>query len=111
MLGSERMEVVQEPIIGVIGSLVRSTPGTISLGQGISFYGPPREAMDKVAAFGNEMADHRYGPVDGSPALRGAINAQVGFGQRSVAGRSRDCCDGGREYGIRERGADHCGPR
>src|SRR5689334_6739553 len=47
-----RMEAVQTPVIPVIADLIRSTPGTISLGQGIVSYGPPREAVEALAAFG-----------------------------------------------------------
>ena len=32
---ASRMDAVQSPIIPVIGGMVRATPGTISLGQGI----------------------------------------------------------------------------
>ncbi len=41
------MAAVQSPIISVIGNLIRATPGTISLGQGVVYYGPrerPRNA-------------------------------------------------------------------
>ena len=41
-----RMDAVQTPIIDVIGTLIRQTPGTISLGQGIVHYGPPPEALE-----------------------------------------------------------------
>lgn len=68
-----RMEAVQTPVIPVIGDLIRSTPGTISLGQGIVSYGPPREAVDALASFGGSIEDHRYGPVEGLPALVAAI--------------------------------------
>ena len=68
-----RMEAVQTPVIPVIADLIRSTPGTISLGQGIVSYGPPREAVDALAAFGGQIEDHRYGPVEGLPDLVAVI--------------------------------------
>jgi aspartate/methionine/tyrosine aminotransferase len=68
-----RMDAVQTPVIPVIGELIRSTPGTISLGQGIVSYGPPREAVDALAAFGGSIEDHRYGPVEGLPELLAEI--------------------------------------
>ena len=40
------MDAVQAPIIPIVGQLIRATPGTISLGQGIVHYGPPAEALD-----------------------------------------------------------------
>ena len=40
-----RMDTIQAPIIAVIGDLIRQTPGTISLGQGVVHYGPPAAAL------------------------------------------------------------------
>jgi aspartate/methionine/tyrosine aminotransferase len=72
-----RIEAVQAPVIPLIGDLIRSTPGTISLGQGVVSYGPPREAMTAAAAFGTALDDHRYGPVEGLPELVGAITEKL----------------------------------
>ena len=44
MHDSLRMQSVQRPIIPTIGELIRAQPGTISLGQGVAYYGPPPEA-------------------------------------------------------------------
>ena len=44
-----RMDQVQTPIIPVVGSWIRETPGTISLGQGVVHYGPPPEAVDAIS--------------------------------------------------------------
>jgi len=55
MRQSRRMEEVQTPIIPIVGDLVRSTPGTISLGQGMVAYGPPREAIDAIAGVTDEQ--------------------------------------------------------
>jgi aspartate/methionine/tyrosine aminotransferase len=71
------MAAVQSPVIPIIGDLIRSTPGTISLGQGIVSYGPPREALDAAAAFGGSLEDHRYGAVEGTSALVGAISEKL----------------------------------
>ena len=43
-----RMDKVQSPIIPVIGAMIRQTPGTISLGQGVVHYGPPQAAVDAI---------------------------------------------------------------
>ena len=43
-----RMDAVQSPIVQVIGDLIRRVPGTISLGQGVVHYGPPREAISSA---------------------------------------------------------------
>ncbi len=77
MRESDRMRSVQAPIIPVIGRLIAETPGTISLGQGIVAYGPPPEALASLAAFGGDLEDHWYGPVEGLPALVDAIEAKL----------------------------------
>ena len=66
---SARVEAVQAPVIPIVAGRIRDTPGTISLGQGIVSYGPPREAIASLATFGGKLADHRYGPVEGLPGL------------------------------------------
>jgi aspartate/methionine/tyrosine aminotransferase len=81
-----RMEAVQTPVIPVIADLIRSTPGTISLGQGIVSYGPPREAVEALAAFGGTIEDHRYGPVEGLPDLVAAISDKLRRENRIAVG-------------------------
>ena len=66
------MEAVQSPIIPVVGDWIRSCPGTISLGQGVVYYGPPEEAFEALARF-SRNPQNKYGPVDGVPELRDAI--------------------------------------
>jgi aspartate/methionine/tyrosine aminotransferase len=60
---------VQTPVIPIVGRWIAETPGTISLGQGIVFYGPPVEAVEAARRFGGSVEDHRYGPVEGIPSL------------------------------------------
>jgi aspartate/methionine/tyrosine aminotransferase len=64
-----RMDAVQAPIIAVIGEMIRDVPGTISLGQGVVHYGPPRAAMDAVRASLESPATHEYQDGVGLPAL------------------------------------------
>jgi aspartate/methionine/tyrosine aminotransferase len=71
------MEEVQTPIIPVVGDLVRSTPGTISLGQGMVSYGPPREALDAIVGVSDDPKTHQYGAVEGTSALRQALAAKL----------------------------------
>ncbi|HEV3027666.1 MAG TPA: pyridoxal phosphate-dependent aminotransferase, partial [Planctomycetota bacterium] len=73
MRQSRRMEEIQTPIIPIVGDLVRSTPGTISLGQGMVAYGPPREAIDALAGVTEDPKTHQYGAVEGTSALRSAL--------------------------------------
>lgn len=77
MRQSRRMEEVQTPIIPIIGDLVRSTPGTISLGQGMVAYGPPRAAIDAIAGVTDDPKTHQYGAVEGTSALRTALAAKL----------------------------------
>jgi aspartate/methionine/tyrosine aminotransferase len=63
------MQAIQAPVIPIVAKLIRSTPGTISLGQGIVSYGPPRESLEALRQFGQTLEDHRYGPVEGLPEL------------------------------------------
>lgn len=69
---SRRMRDVQTPIIPTVGQWIRSTPGTLSLAQGVVFYPPPPAAMHAAEAFLG-AGEHKYGPVQGQPALRAAI--------------------------------------
>ncbi len=77
MRESDRMQSVPAPIIPVIERLIAATPGTISLGQGIVAYGPPPEALARLASFGRDVEDHRYGPVEGRAELVSAIETKL----------------------------------
>jgi aspartate/methionine/tyrosine aminotransferase len=74
---SARLAAVQAPVIPIVGRWIAETPGTISLGQGIVSYGPPPEVMQSLAGFGTTLAEHRYGPVEGSAELVGLIEAKL----------------------------------
>ncbi|MGE3959541.1 MAG: pyridoxal phosphate-dependent aminotransferase [Vicinamibacterales bacterium] len=77
MPGFARMEAVQAPVIPVIGAMIRDTPGTISLGQGVVHYGPPIEAIDAVrAALGSPRLDG-YGDVAGYGPLVEAVRDKL----------------------------------
>jgi aspartate/methionine/tyrosine aminotransferase len=72
-----RMSSVQQPIIPVVGALIRSTPGTISLGQGMVSWGPPPEAIAAARAALDDPATHRYGAVEGTDALLEIIGRKL----------------------------------
>jgi aspartate/methionine/tyrosine aminotransferase len=74
---SRRLAAVQAPVIPIVGRWIAETPGTISLGQGVVSYGPPPEAVEAARRFGAALADHRYGPVEGLPALVEAIEGKL----------------------------------
>ena len=72
-----RMQSVQSPIIPVVGELIRANPGTISLGQGVVYYPPPREAVAKIKRFLSDPDNHKYKLVQGIPELLDAISAKL----------------------------------
>ena len=72
-----RMDQVQAPIIPVIGRMIRQVPGTISLGQGVVHYGPPREVLDAVHAALGRPATHEYHDGAGLPALHERITRKL----------------------------------
>jgi aspartate/methionine/tyrosine aminotransferase len=71
------MSAVQAPVIPIVGELIRTNPGTISLGQGLVSYGPPPEVMARVRAWPAHPSDHRYGPVEGQGDLLAALAAKL----------------------------------
>ena len=74
---TSRMQEVQSPIIPIIGELIRCNPGTISLGQGVVYYGPPPEAIAFLPEFLAHLNNHRYQPVQGIAPLLAAIEAKL----------------------------------
>ncbi|MCI0591402.1 MAG: pyridoxal phosphate-dependent aminotransferase, partial [Gammaproteobacteria bacterium] len=74
---SERMQAVQTPIIPVVGDLIRQHPGTISLGQGVAYYGPPKPAIDRVRDFLSSAQHHEYGPTYGIKPLVDLIKTKL----------------------------------
>lgn len=77
MRRSLRMQSVQTPIIPVVGELIRAHPGTISLGQGVAYYGPPLEAAQSIQTFLADPENHKYKLVQGIPELLGAIEKKL----------------------------------
>ena len=74
---SERLQQVQTPIIPVVARLIREHPGTISLGQGVVSYPPPREAIERITEFLADADNHKYKPVQGIPALVAALREKL----------------------------------
>lgn len=75
---SSRMAAVDAPIIPAIAELVRSNPGTISLGQGVVNYGPPDQAMQALPGLMGDTQLHKYQAVLGHPDLIQALNQKLG---------------------------------
>jgi aspartate/methionine/tyrosine aminotransferase len=71
------MQRVQSPIIPVVGEMIQNSPGTISLGQGVVYYSPPPEAIERINQFLAEANNHRYQAVQGIPELIAAIGSKL----------------------------------
>jgi aspartate/methionine/tyrosine aminotransferase len=84
-----RMEAVQTPIIPVVADLIRRHPGTISLGQGIVYYGPPPQAEQKIAEFFRTPEIHKYKPVHGIPELVSAFTEKLRIENQTNVGSER----------------------
>ncbi|WP_427159834.1 pyridoxal phosphate-dependent aminotransferase [Aliinostoc sp. HNIBRCY26] len=72
-----RMQAVQSPIIPVVGELIQSSPGTISLGQGVVSYNPPPEAIELLPQFLSEPTNNLYKAVEGIPPLLAALTKKL----------------------------------
>jgi aspartate/methionine/tyrosine aminotransferase len=72
-----RMDVVQTPIVQVIGDLIRQVPGTISLGQGVVDYGPPEAAMTIAREALANPDTHTYQDGAGTSTLVAAIRHKL----------------------------------
>ena len=83
-----RMEAVQSPVVPVVADLIRQTPGTISLGQGVVCYGPPQAAMRNLMAHGAELGQF-YGLVEGIPELTGLLRRKLADENRIAIGDER----------------------
>jgi len=72
-----RMDGVQSPIIPVVGAMIRETPGTISLGQGVVNYGPPAQALAAIGPMTSDPVLQKYQAVSGLPALVAALRDKL----------------------------------
>lgn len=81
-----RMESVQSPIIPIIGKLIRSHPGTISLGQGVVYYGPPPAAIEEISQFFQTAENHKYKAVVGIAPLQEAIARKLRTDNQIIIG-------------------------
>ena len=77
MISSRRASGVQLPVIPTVAGWIAETPGTISLGQGVAYYGPPPEATGILAHFASAPGSHPYKPDAGIPALRKAFEEKL----------------------------------
>ncbi|MBD2678603.1 MULTISPECIES: pyridoxal phosphate-dependent aminotransferase [Nostoc] len=74
---TSRMQAIQSPIIPVVGELIKNSPGTISLGQGVVYYTPPPEAIEFLPKFLAEENNHLYKSVEGIAPLVTALAGKL----------------------------------
>ncbi|WP_228015599.1 pyridoxal phosphate-dependent aminotransferase [Synechocystis salina] len=72
-----RMDLVQSPVIPVVGQWIADSPGTISLGQGVAFYPPPEEVAVAVRDSLGQAPLHQYQSVVGIPSLISALTEKL----------------------------------
>lgn len=72
-----RMNGIQSPIIPVVGELIKNSPGTISLGQGVVHYQPPLTAIELLTKFLSDPKNHLYQSVVGIPELLTALTVKL----------------------------------
>lgn len=90
MRASQRMQAIQEPVIPVIRELIHTHPGTLSLGQGVSFFGPPPQALERARHFGLALDDHKYAPVQGLDPLLELLSGKLRAENRIALGADQN---------------------
>ena len=75
------MQGVQSPIIPAIAKLIEQNPGTISLGQGVVYYGPPDESIARLSGLSQSpdrsVEFNKYGSSHGHPELIDLISSKL----------------------------------
>ena len=74
---SQRMRGVQPPIISIVSDLIKKNQGTISLGQGVVYYGPPQKVINKISKLNPSPDYHIYSEVEGITKLRSIISKKL----------------------------------
>ncbi|KAK2984894.1 hypothetical protein RJ640_008659 [Escallonia rubra] len=72
MLARRAVET-ETPIMVEIQKLLRGVKGAVSLAQGVVYWQPPKQALDKVRDLVWEPSISRYGADEGIPELREAL--------------------------------------
>lgn len=86
---NRRMAAVQTPAIPLVADLIRSTPGTLSMGQGVVGYGPPPQALDRIRDFLADPQNHKYQAVHGIPPLLAQLERKLRDENKVEIGRDR----------------------
>lgn len=83
------MAAIQAPAIPQVADLIRATPGTISLGQGVVGYGPPPQAVERIRDFLGEPQNHKYQAVHGIPQLLAQLRRKLAEENAAEPGSDR----------------------
>ena len=86
---SQRINQVQEPIIPIISDLIKKYPNTISLGQGVAYYGPPKSVYKKIKEFGSSIDCHTYSEVEGTEELRKEVTKKLKSENKTTINKKR----------------------
>ncbi|KAH9557698.1 hypothetical protein CY35_07G098900 [Sphagnum magellanicum] len=70
---STRVLETDTPVMVEMQALLRGRTNVLSLGQGIVYWQPPEEALEKVRGLIDEPATSNYGADEGLPELRAAL--------------------------------------
>lgn len=76
MLARRAVET-EMPIMVQMQELIRGAKNTMSLAQGVVYWQPPKQALDKVKDLVWEPSISRYGADDGLPQLREALTKKL----------------------------------
>ena len=87
---SQRINQVQEPIIPIISDLIKKYPNTISLGQGVAYYGPPKSVYKKIKEFGSSIDCHTYSEVEGTEELRKEVTKKLKSENKTTINKKRE---------------------
>lgn len=73
----QRVRAIDTPIIPELAGLARTHGDSVSLGQGVAFFGPPPEVSEALSTFWGSFNPHGYGPAAGDPELIELIEAKL----------------------------------
>ena len=77
MRETSRMQAIQSPMIPTVARMIKNHPGTISLGQGVVYYDPPQQVIDRTELYLKKSGSHQYDSVQGIPQLIEMLEAKL----------------------------------
>ncbi|CAL5224308.1 g6975 [Coccomyxa viridis] len=74
---SKRVRATDDPVMVQARRLLGGAEGVVSLAQGAVHWGPPAEAIAEAASHATEPSYSAYGPDEGLPELRSALQEKI----------------------------------